>query len=351
MPDDLSDFFELDDAPGGPAADAPAREPDMRCAVIGLTGAGKTTLLFALNQACLDQGGDEFDLDFIPDDPQTIALMRSASDFIFRGTPIIATNEVTSYNFRVFAQDRRSTRKDPPCLMSVIDGQGGHLFTPGMAANERLPGWEKLVEQARVSECLLLCADASTLSLEELYHGLPDMLRAFRGHHRKLPHRRVLLLLTKIDIVIHEFLASTRLWARARNARGHRPSRALDLFAGGVSRGRNWPGMRTETIARSISPLGHARVHLGKIVSLLQASVESDAVFATGVCSAYGLTGPPEHDDIRSAQQRLAAWTPFGVREALLFLAAGDIRHPIERVPRRGDEYSLPLRPVPLWPE
>lgn len=351
MPDVNDSLPWEHDTPPSPAAEEPPRQPDLRCPVIGLPHSGKTTLLFALNQACLDEGHDEFNLEFIPDDPETVTLMQSASDFIFRGVELVGTIGVTHYNFRVFVQDRRNPEREHACVMSVTDGQGGHLFAPGAPGSRRLDGWDKLVEQARVSECLLLCADASIASLEQLYHGLPHMLRAFRGPHRKLPQRRVLLLLTKIDVVINEFLASTRVWARARRRRGLRSSRALDLFAGGVSRHGSWPGLPRETIARALSPLGQARVHLGKIVGLLQASIETDAVFAVGVCSAYGLAGPPEIDDVRSAQERLAAWTPYGVREALLFLAAGDIRHPIERVPRRGLEHAASMRRIPLWPE
>jgi hypothetical protein len=319
----------------GGTSHEPAR--DSSCTIIGPSNAGKTTFLVALQQACLQSGEDEFDLDFLADNEQTLQLLRLASDLLFDGLPMASSSEVVTYAFRVQVKDRRCSDPEFDCSMCVTDGPGGHLLPQERGARGRDSSeWDSLIAAARGAHSLVLCVDASAPQLAALYCGLPELITAMKQGERRLPHRRVLLLLTKIDLIIDAFVHS---------ARGSQQDR---MRPGRVDAGYQ----ESATIARMLSPLGQAEALLGKIVEMIRAGVRSDAVFAVGACSALGLqalqtASRRKRGGLPSVAERLATWSPFGVREALLFLAAGDIRHPIERVPPRGQR-AMTLIPLSL---
>lgn len=328
----------------------PAEQPGSGCVLIGPENAGKTTFLLALHEACLQQTDDEFNLEFLPENDSTLALLRSASDFLFRGQAVRATSDVTTYAFRVFVEHRADGQLPHSCPMAVTDGPGGVLLPTRHGVSIRsLPRFAPLLERLQNASNLVLCIDASNPSLEALYNGLPELIFAIRDRHHKLAYRRVLLLLTKIDVVLHRFMVASRAYAYDCDRRRVPVSSVLDLFAGALAhqRLRGAPAVSIDAIARAMSPLGQAQAQVGKIVNLVQSWLGRDTDFAVGACSALGLEGAHLSPAALAASasgalprrpsvaERLGAWKPFGVREALLFLAAGDVRHPIERVPPR----------------
>ena len=95
---------------------------------------------------------------------------------------------------------------------------------------------------------------------------------------------------------------------------------------------------RTVRFAEMIDPVEQARELLGvPVLKTIQNSLKPGAQFAVGVISAMGFhprTGDPFADvdgtplnlDSESGEDILRRWTPFGIRDAIYFLATGKCR-------------------------
>ena len=95
---------------------------------------------------------------------------------------------------------------------------------------------------------------------------------------------------------------------------------------------------RTVRFAEMIDPVEQARELLGvPVLKTIQNSLKPRAQFAVGVISAMGFhprTGDPFADvdgtplnlDSESGEDILRRWTPFGIRDAIYFLATGKCR-------------------------
>lgn len=301
------------------------------CAIVGLPNAGKTTLLATLQQACLVATGDHYDLDFIPVNENTLALVRQASDLVFGGVTIPATKSVTDYEFQVVVEDRNSRGKPFFCDMLVTDGPGEHLLpSESSAGSYSGEAQTSLTDRIRESKSLVLCVDASDPAIDVLYRRLPELLlRLKERSERYIPQQRALLLLTKFDRLIDAVPTS---WDNS--------SEAADKAA----------------IVKWLSPVGQARAQLGAIVSMLSSALRPDDTLAVGLCSAVGFGGelhsPSKRVSARMMRtrtaERLRAWQPFGVREALVFLTTDVACSPVEKVDRASFRDSLRFMDVPL---
>lgn len=327
------------------------------CIVVGPANAGKTTLLLSLQQACLQDGSDEFNLDFVPESESTLALSKLSTDFLFRGKTPQASREIAEYAFRIFVENRHRQEPEYYCKMSVTDGPGGYLLPSERTGVPRnLPEWQKLLAAAQGARSLVLCVDACKPSLEVLHNGLPKFILDVKAGNRKLPQQRILLLLTKFDRVIAEFTKQAGNWADELGRRGRDIPAALSPFGGIGSR-----PLTPSIMADRLSPLGQAQAQLGQILTLLRSSLHAHATLAVGLCSAFGFSEltyahstsewreqRPYGD--RSVAEKLREWRPFGVREALLFLSADAVRHPVQLVPPRtlGPDFNLNSIAVPL---
>lgn len=294
-------------------------EPRNDILLLGPPGAGKTALLSSLSQACAVAGSAE--LAVLPHE-DLAALAGEAEAYRQGAGDWQPTSETTSYAFQL-----RAGSED--FFLKVQDEPGGLLFPFSSARWDALPETEK---RAYDAASLVLCIDATNPRSDLWCTSLPQILACLatpsgsliprltapppaRGADfprlltpgRQLPYQRVLVALTQIDDLVQE---------------------ALRAYAAGYRQARAWlppPPSATE-LALQIDPFRLLEEHVGALLGQLHAAAPT-ANLAVSLTSAWGLSGPGRD------------WSPFGVREALLFLATGECREPVVRYdPNAGGE-------------
>lgn len=286
-------------------------EPRNDCLFLGPSGAGKTALLSSFGQACAVAGSTELAL--LPHE-DLAALAGEAEAYRHGAGSWQPTGETTTYSFQL-----RAGAED--FFLKVQDGPGGLLFPFSPAYWDALPEVEK---HAYDAACLVLCIDVTNPRPDLWSTSLPPLLARFaipsgsliprltapppaRGADfprlltpgRQLPYQRVLVVLTQIDSLVQEAL-------RAYTA-GYRQAR-----------GRMLPPPSATELALQIDPFRLLDERVGAILGQLHAAAPT-ADLAVTLSSAWGLAGSS------------GGWFPFGVREALLFLATGECREPVVR--------------------
>src|SRR5438045_4800073 len=111
-----------------PDVEEPLEDDQRSCAIIGPANSGKTTLLLAMQQACLQEQGDQYKLDFVPESETAAGLMSLAGEFLFHGKTVRASSHITNYSFRVFVNNLQKQAPEYFCRLNVTDGPGGYLF-------------------------------------------------------------------------------------------------------------------------------------------------------------------------------------------------------------------------------
>lgn len=316
----------------------PQENEQRSCTIIGPANSGKTTLLLAMQQACLQDQGDDFKLDFMPESETAAGLISLAGEFLFHGKTVRASRQVTNYSFRVYVNNLQAEKSECYCKLNVTDGPGGYLFPSERGSiNIGTSSWMDLVEATRRSRSLVLCIDGSAPALETLYHGLPQLIFDLKKGHRRLPFLRVLLLVTKIDRIIAKFHQHAQNYQQHADSATSSGNPALETMCPSSP-------INAATIARMLHPLEQTRQLFGRLIDMVQSGLDPTAKFAVGLCSALGFhaqTGsafvdslPEPSGQAESLAARFRDWEPFGVREAILFLAADVIRHPLYEVPK-----------------
>jgi hypothetical protein len=317
--------------------------------VVGPSAAGKTSLLLAIGRACLLPAPGDPDLLFVPD-AKTAELMKHAVretvDDRFRRR---ATRRPATYGFYVQSvadgRRRRGQLVVPPLEMAIHDGPGGALF-PAEVRNpytvEDLARWRaRMAESARQAASIIFCVNAENPQSDLWQTHLPELVsevsRPAGPSRRQLQADRVLILLTKVD----------RLCDRAlRAGRGHGPAVCSSL--GGIEE-------RAEALAHNLDPVEQARQSLGvSLLNLIRSAVKPHARLAAGITSAGGFSagsgkpywdrdGKPVHFAGEAADDVLRRWAPFGVRDAIVFVATGKCRGTVRQI-RREDLLQDPLK-------
>jgi hypothetical protein len=168
----------------------------------------------------------------------------------------------------------------------------------------------EVIEQAREAEALLICMDATQASAAYWEDEIMGFLEALVDHDAlpapRMKAGRVLLLFNHIDQVASRLAAKKQL-------------------------------RRSEDAAFDLSPLSIARDCIGEAgLDALGTLVGPRAQLVVGISSAFGfdIDGEPLVDDqgrVNAFDNGLTGhdlvkrWTPFGIREALLFLTTGEI--------------------------
>jgi len=116
---------------------------------------------------------------------------------------------------------------------------------------------------------------------------------------RQLPFKRVLVALTRIDPLIHEAIQALQ--------------NASEILSPLIPR-----SLKPEELARRIDPVCLVLEQVGPVLGQIRSALAPEAELAVGITSAWGF--------------ELEPWVPFGVREALLFLADGCCEGPVTRV-------------------
>lgn len=323
------------------------------CVIFGPSGAGKTSLLATLDAACYADSPDHGGLSAVWDRRNDDAdrLQREGRQWIAFDIPTSPTSSSTTYPLelttrRITPLLRRSTMKVHQ--LRCIDLPGDQLCAPLVPLRNGTTSstpTTPLLAPGRRNELtdatsLLLVVDATrphSATLDASLAGVLDRLASscpgeqprqslaarllgrlglrlerIAPRRTRLSVKRVLLLLSKVDVLA------------AAMADQHRCSTGEEVSA--------------LAIAQSLDPLGLALELLGlRCLMTLHRAIGTDADFAIGACSASGFC--PESGEAflrwspgRSPDERLRTWTPFGVNDALHFLAFGTCAGGLHRV-------------------
>lgn len=330
----------------GAAPDAPPRTAidagENSCVMIGPSGSGKTTLLLAIGRACDLPEDDSVKLEFVAE-TQTAQLMRESVRRIAAGLqgPDVTLNRREQYPFSIHISARPSGLLASPVeedLYIVMSDIGGETLFPeeGGFVADRLSGRAAQVDAARQAQSLIFCVDAANPRGHFLEQELPvlfsEMLtevavdvevpwqqrlrERFRPNGRALPRRRRKRLLNVDRFLL--LLTQT------------------DRLCYGMTDARRFVAM--------IEPVEQARDLLGpRLLNIINSSLKPGASFAVGVSSAWGFNplrgGPFAGPDGRpillgseTPREVLKRWTPYGIRDAIYFIATGHCRGTVKRV-------------------
>lgn len=324
-----------------------AAEPAYDFVLLGPSGAGKTSFLTSIGRAA----ASEPDIRIVPGRSLAGLIGGIAVE---AGAQPPATLEPISVDFQMLTA-RESGAHGPAIAetgieVSALDTPGGALF--GGRGFQRGPFADRCLGAARHATCLVLCVDgersepdiwrSAVLALVSWLatdSGLlvPRLASREREPWRDVPPEllpqrflrpaRVLVLVTKFDAVCER--AVQQLGAGG----GHSPFvLALDGLHGRTA-------ASPFDVARLLDPVGTAEALMGAdSLGQLRNALAPGARLAVGLTSASGM-----------ARGAARARRPWGVREALLFLATGRLEHPVERVPASTGEAMDPWIDVSRW--
>lgn len=330
---------------------------EQSCVMIGPSASGKTTLLTAIKRACDLPSHDGLNLEFVPG-KATAVLIKGAIDRITnRKKGHDATQGTRQFPFEIHVNGKAPNFWSAPLeadLHVVMHDGGGEYILPSDDDDDvvRRQNRAEMIHSALRATSMILCIDVTkpgnTLLEKELAISFTEMARPDVSHSpphwsarlmsrlKRLPAPqprsrkkwclnvdRFLLLLTQVDKLCYQLTPSFE---------------------------------RTIRFAEMIDPVGQARDLLGvPVMKTVQTMLKPRARFAVGVISAMGfhpVTGDPFADvDGRplnlaseSGEDILRRWTPFGIRDAIYFLATGECRGTVKEV-TPGD---LTTGPEPL---
>ena len=387
-------FTEPASAPGEEAAStepAPAPVDGLRCIFMGPSQVGKTTLLASIDQAAhtsLAAGDPRVAIvgrhpsprsntsrPLSPDDSRsslTDAVQEAVRSILEPSKVIDHTGSARTYEFSMtVTSGRRTVGAD----VVAHDGPGGALFPSRHdLPNPQMAQWEEqLIDGATHADGIGLCLDATDADqLASCHLYLPGILarissrpepppvraathwerlrdrigldsRPAADRRRRLHARRFLLLFTKADLLV-----------------GGRRVEQLG--------GEDWVQyeQRPDRLAEHIDGVRQAAELLGESVLFrILAALPHEGQLGVAFTSAWGFDpdsgqpfmNPKGHDPLLMTamhrQQRLARWTPFGVREAMVFLLTGEVLAPVSLVTAESLERVNDARRVPVrktWP-
>jgi hypothetical protein len=329
-------------------------EPRADVVLLGPEGVGKSSLLAALRRACEPVDPDGFGIRFRLVD--LADLEAEAITALRERRPIQPTLEPRLHTFQCELPSGGPTDPEVTQLEFVFRDLPGEWAFPSSG----LPDRERLRAACRWATALVLVADAAEPALELWERNLPHLLEALASPSDQLvwrasalarsrnaeyplkrelevrwPFPRVLVLLSKIDAAVESAVAAVDSeWNRMPAARDDTTGQLANLTP--------------VELAAELSAIHQAEHALGIPLQTLRAALLPTAQLAVGFASAWGFRDPrtPPYLDLSTPPD--SAWTPFGLREAIWFLATGNVRAPFERV----ESTNGPLLPTRLrWIE
>jgi hypothetical protein len=311
--------------------------------MLGPAESGKTTLLTAIKRACDLPAQDGLNLEFIPEKATAQKIKDAIERITTRRRGHDATADVRRYPFEIHVTGKAPNFWSAPLeadLHVVMSDGGGELLLPTGNVESDDEFRRQLIEDSLKATSIILCIDVTkpgnTLLEKELAISFAEMARPVVFHtpshwsewvskrlrrrpapqprsrtKRCLNVERFLLLLTQVDKLCYQLTPS------------------FD---------------RTIRFAEMIDPVEQARDLLGvPVMKTIQTMLKPGARFAVGVISATGfhpVTGDPFADvDGRplnlaseSGEDILRRWTPYGIRDAIYFLATGECRGTVKEV-------------------
>jgi hypothetical protein len=328
-------------------------------AMVGPTGAGKTCLLAAFDAACFADAKHEEGIEgslaisWHREGGRVDALQHAAHRWIALGEGAPSTHEVSSYSFELaVGRPRRWLVGSAPMVRQLrcYEAPGSLLFPDdpkGEAPDELV---RRQIAELTTASALILVVDATRPCASAIESSLPGLLdRVASSRPAEVPHlarfarsadrssrrrkrlaaRRLLVLLNKVDVLAEHYVRLAD-----RNAGAGEILSAVDA-------------------ASALDPLPLAMEVIGaRCIRRLHRALSRDAELAIGVTSASGFS-PDGAEPLaqwsrgRTEDERMRAWAPFGVREALRFLSTGRLGPSLHRVTEDdlGTEDPIPLKP------
>lgn len=355
---------EPDEPPGDPGIRTRRPIPlkaasSQSCVMLGPSKSGKTTLLTAIKRACDQPADDGLDLEFIPSKETAERIKIAIHNIVERKEGHEATKDVGSFPFDIHISAKAPNFWSPPVeddLYVVMSDGGGEFLLPSREAGDKEQTTEtfrrQLIEAACKAKSMILCIDVTrpggTILEKELAISFSEMTKP-----------------TSVSSKVHW---TAKLWAWVRRRPVPQPRKRLkkclnadrflllltqvDKLCHRLPQNID----RTVRFAEMIDPVEQARELLGvPVLKTIQNVLKPEAKFAVGVISAMGFhprTGDPFADidgtplnlDSESGEDVLRRWTPFGIRDAIYFLATGKCRGRVKQL-QPGD---LRVGPEPL---
>lgn len=340
------------------AAHVPEHEPrtDQTCVMLGPSKSGKTTLLTAIKRACDQPADDALNLEFIPREETATKIKIAVENIVERKKGHAATPDVKNYPFEIHVSAKQPSFWSPPLEADLhvvmSDGGGEFLLPTDVLTEDQKVFRQQLIETALGAASMILCVDVSmpsTTTLEKelaisfakisrptpipsTIHWSVKLSAWIRRRPVPKPRERLkeclnvdrfLLLLTQVDKLCHQLPSSIE---------------------------------RTIRFAEMLDPVEQARELLGvPILKTIRSALKPSTSFAVGVISAMGfhpITGDPFADvdgtplnlDSETGEDILRRWTPFGIRDAIYFLATGKCRGRVKEL--RASDLDLGTEPL-----
>jgi len=348
----------------------PSEATSSGCALIGPSGSGKTTLLTAMERACQLPSDDNLDLVFSPNE-ETSALIRAAyRKLAGKERTVDASMTVRDYPFRIglTCESGRFWGPDIEVDMDVVmsDGPGGHLFPVEATDSDSERFRQDMVQRVSRAEAVVLCVDATDCNLTlvdlELSRLLAETTR-IRDIEHTIKFREEMQ--NRIGIPLQDL--KRRFMFDRKSRRRHHSPESQNGKGNGVRAHGNRTRVRQQQclaadrflllltqidkvcdgfpneivpidVSKMIDPIAQARHLLGpSFLNRIFKAISPNGQVAIGICSAMGFhpdTGTPFADrkgnpfswSSELGDELLRSWTPFGVREAIYFMATGNCR-------------------------
>jgi hypothetical protein len=352
---------------------------------MGPSKVGKTTLLASIDQAAHTRSpwSEAPKLTVVPGasdaDPQkrryslADAVKRAVQTILTPSAYMSATDQACTYEFTMTATvGQRTYGAD----VVTHDGPGGALFPPiDGEPNAQLADWEmELIEGAKTADAIGLCLDPTDMDhLAACHLYLPSLLGRISSSFEPQPRlpstiferilerfgierpidftetarrhmraRRFILLFTKADLMVEQHLQSKVGvgWVDV----DERPVRLVEMI---------------DATRQACELLGEGVLH--RILDALP----PDGQLGVAFTSAWGfdpLTGYPFMEprgneplltEGTDRHERLRDWTPYGVREAMVFMLTGEAHAPVSLVTAEALDQQLRTRAIAVrknWP-
>jgi hypothetical protein len=329
------------------------------CALIGPPKSGKTTLLAAIERSCEMLDKDGISLEFYPEPAIAYQIRRVINNVLGKKAEYAPTFRVDHYDFRICVTEKPQSWLSLPLEVdfrgTLRDTGGGTVF----------PLSEKMKEAKDAS--ILKEAEAQSAEAHEVMRNASSIILCVDASNPNIPllyeHMSVLLSQTRDPNAIYRrrptFAEKMNYWIRRRpvphSIERIRPALKAKRFLLLLTHIDQLceAAPNPERMARLINPVVQARETLGAgLLEKIRKSLRPSAQFAVGVCSPWGFNGEEkggkpfadENGQVLAAfhergEELLLKWKPFGVRDAIYFIATGKCRGSVTEV---TEQYLLP---------
>ena len=303
--------------------------------LLGPPSAGKTTLIAAMARSCRIPARSKIDLRWrAAGDQESVEelselLDKSIAQILDKDLgddeKIKATNRHVRYDFNIEGRLNLEDSFNGPQLfdmkLSFHDGPGGAMFTTDRAVwNDQEETRESMLQDSKNAYTLIFCFDGSIrsgrLMHSSLFRILP-LLQRQKKRRNYIEAMRVVILLNKVDQVCDKFYR--QIVERDPELKANRH-------------------FSPHSIAKDMDPMAMAVECLGyEALKMIRDAMRPDAELVVGLTSTWGFKndgrplvdhkGEPTFNtelDRGSENEFIAQWRPFGIREALVYLATGE---------------------------